>query len=116
MPCRDYEGDDGKVAQSSYDALVKLERGAQQRADKFVKMLCEALTILDLAPIIPGVLSKETRDWWAHHKQCDANAKAAEERRKNEAAAKLEEQARRVRLVNSAMAKLTAEERKALNI
>jgi hypothetical protein len=116
MPCRDYEGDDGKVAQSSYDALTKSERETQKRADKFVVMLCEALTILDLAPIIPGVLSKETRDWWDDHKRRDIAAKAAEERRKKEADDKLEEQAKRQRRINSAMAKLTAEERKALHI
>jgi hypothetical protein len=116
MPCHDYEGYDGKVSQSTYDALAKSERETQKRADKFVVMLCEALTVLDLAPIIPGVLSKETRDWWADHKQRDVEAKAAEEREKKEASDKLEERATRQRLINSAIAKLTAEERKALHI
>jgi hypothetical protein len=118
MPCRDYEGfTEADRRESEIREIHTKELNASRaRADKFVKMLCEALTVIELAPIIPGVLSQETRDWWHDHKKRDAEAKAAKEQMEREASEQLEEQARRRRLINSAMSKLTADERKALNI
>ena len=97
MPCRDYS-DDYRVVDNTetYKAI----------RDKLARIACKAMTQLEkVDPDNKLFKNAEARDWWEAHKKADAEA--AEARRKA-AEAKKKRQA--------ALAKLTDEERKILNL
>ena len=96
MPCRSYEDDD-------YVSNPKVLR------DKLARIACKALTHIE--EMDDGGLEKlilqepEIAEWWSAHKEADRKAKEKEQA--------IEE---KKRLRESALSKLTKEERAALGI
>jgi hypothetical protein len=90
------------------------ERETHKRANRLEAMLREAMAFLDKQPQLHNFLSKELRDWWTDQKQRDLESEALKVAKAQIALQRLEDQAQRQRLIDSAMDKLTDEERKAL--
>lgn len=90
MPCRDYYADEE----------VRSEAG--ERLDKYARMLCEAMTILERQKVR---LSPELTEWWRKHQDAD----------RKEQQLKLAELTRK-RNRRKALAKLNKEERKLLGL
>lgn len=107
MPCRDYEYDG-----SGSDAaeIRELER----QNDRLARVACAAMTELERQGTAELVLlqNEELRQWWEAHKIADAKA-MAEAKAKAEAAA---EKRRLAKVKKEVLAKLSADERKALGI
>ena len=97
MPCRDYDSDN-----SSYE-LTKLK----ERTDMLARIACKALTAMEKMGNADFLLLKdeEVRIWWEQHKIDDAKA-----------AAKRAEARRIAQAKQTALAKLTDEEKKLLGI
>lgn len=95
MPCR--SGDE-ECAGETYRVTAKL--------DKLTRMLCEAMSKLEKTSVqTVRLLSLETQEWWADHKEADRARIAEEERLKSITQAKAH-----------ALKKLTAKERKLLGL
>jgi hypothetical protein len=104
MPCRDYESD------TQSDTIARL----QERNDKLARIACRAMQELEDNGIGEFLLLKDTeaREWWMAHKKADA-AEAARKKAAREAAA---EKKRLQALKKEVIARLSADERKALSI
>jgi hypothetical protein len=98
MPCRDYEDDNRWV-----------EPQLREQNSKLARIACNALAAFTEAD--PRAASKflddndEADQWWSEHQKADDAAKAERERKAAEH-----------KLKNSALAKLTPEERKVLGV
>jgi len=103
MPCRDYEAD-------SYYSTKKAAELAVQN-DRLARIACKAMTELVKAGKADFLVLEddEVREWWEKHQEADRKAQEADRK----AAA---EKARKTRLRNEVLAKLTPEEREALGI
>lgn len=97
MPCRDW--DDSGVRYIT-DPVTK------ERLDRATRVACEALKKLDQGRLNgSSTLSEDARTWWKAHQEDDRRREAAEAARRQ-----------RQTLKSKALAKLTAEEKKALGI
>ncbi len=88
MPCSDW-------GQAAYEDSKTIS-GLQKRNDKLARMLCHTLENCSHLQGVEKRLSPETKEWWAEHQVLDAKEREKE-------------------LLASAIAKLSPEERKAVN-
>jgi hypothetical protein len=105
MPCRDYESD--------YYSSQKNEQ-LQAQNDRLARIACKALTELVNAGKADFLLlgDDEVREWWQKHQEADRLAREEQERKRKAAA----EKARKTKLRNEVLARLTPEEREALGV
>jgi hypothetical protein len=96
MPCYDGNGPGGV---SYYE-----DPSTRRRLDLATRVACEVLRNHS-APVIKESFSKEVQDWWAKHQADDARREAAEKAKKAREKARV-----------TALAKLTAAERKLLGL
>lgn len=82
------------------------DRVSTARADRNARVACEALRLIEkyIPAYVPG-MSVETLQWWAEHQEADLRREEAER-----------QQREREALRDSAISKLTPEERKALGV
>src|SRR5271170_617405 len=97
MPCTDYNDDWGKS---------KVNADTKARLDNVTHLLCELCSSIDKIGYETGIkYSKKLDKWWSAHKRIDAERIAHENKIKDDE-----------RKRAAALGKLTAEERKLLNL
>ena len=92
MPCRDYEAD------------AEVREVASARLDKYARMLCGVMALIERH----GILSKcsaETKEWWKQHRVAD-----------NKERERVARKARDAKDKNKLLAGLTPRERKLLGV
>ena len=106
MPCRDYEAD-------GYYSTRKIDELRVQN-DRLARIACKALTELVNAGKADFLLlgDDEVREWWQKHQEADRLAREEQERKRKAAA----EKARKTKLRNEVLARLSPEEREALGV
>jgi hypothetical protein len=114
MPCRDWEGFDGKYSDIEYNSLKADRDAAQKRCDLATRVACEIEKYLRDDDI--NSLSRETRNWIKKHREDDEKARKAKETQDRIEAAREVERKRVEALQLTALEKLTHEERRALGL
>jgi hypothetical protein len=126
MPCVYEESPEERERRERLSAVQAERKREKQRAlkrelDLATRLLCEVCTRLERASTsfkLAGDLleDQELAEWWKTHKAADERRRAREARKKQEAAEKRKAKRARKKARESALEKLTAEEREALGL
>lgn len=114
MPCRDYDSDswgNGGVSTATYNEL-------KARADMLARIACKSLDELESNGIVEAILLRddEVREWYVAHKEADRKEAERIARKKEADRLRRLAKAEEKRLRETALAKLTLEEKTALGI
>ena len=105
MPCRDWEGHD-----DNSDYYLRDLHAAQRKNDQLAQMLCALCGKLE-GTVAKGLIASTPglERWWKAHKKADELRRVEEKRKADEAA-------RKQRIKQQALGKLTPEERRELGL
>lgn len=106
MPCTDWDMTPPRVeGGSSYASLTAQVSEQRSKIDTLTDLLCSLFRHIEDSDFHMDTLSKSHAEWWKQHKVADAKRRKAEEKAKRLKALK-----------ESALSKLTKEEKSALGL